>query len=100
MITNDLRGYVVETASTLTDGMKMSFKMPVCFESQQMATLIKTIFVINELSGHCGHRELRTDRPRHEEPYTVRMVHFPENVVVFAEQHECKLQGPDRMIFF
>jgi hypothetical protein len=79
--------------------MKMSFKMPVCYESQQMATLIEAIFVINELSGHCGHRELQTDRPRHEEPYTVCTVHFPENVVVFDEQHEWRLQGPDGMIF-
>jgi hypothetical protein len=99
MITNDLGGHVVESASDLTDGMKMSFKMPVCFESQQMATLIEAIFVINELSGHCGHRELRTDRPRHEDPYTVYTVHFPESFVEFSKQHEWRLQGPDGMIF-
>jgi hypothetical protein len=94
-----LRGHVVETEHDLVDGMKMSFKMPACFESQQMATLIEAIFVVNDLAGHCGHRELRTDRPKHGSPYTVCTVHFPENVVKYAEQHEWRLQGPDGMIF-
>jgi hypothetical protein len=74
--------------------MKMLFKMPACFESQQMATLIEAIFVVN-----AGHGELRTDRPIHGSPYTVCTVHFPEKVVEYAEQHEWRLQGPDGMIF-
>jgi hypothetical protein len=60
-----LGGHVVETEHDLVDGMDMSFKMPACFESQQMATLIEAIFVVNKLAGHCGHRDLRTDRPKH-----------------------------------
>jgi hypothetical protein len=71
-----LGGHVVETEHDLVDGMKMSFKMPACFESKQMATLIEAIFVLNNLAGHCGHRELRTDRPKHGSPYTVCTVHF------------------------
>jgi hypothetical protein len=51
--------------------MKMSFKMPVCFESQQITTLLEAVYVINGLSGECGRRELRTDKPKNEAPYTV-----------------------------
>jgi hypothetical protein len=63
-----LGAHIVETEHDVTGGMKMSFKMPVCFESQQMTTLLEAIYVINGLSGECGRRELRTDRPKNEAP--------------------------------
>jgi hypothetical protein len=91
--------HIVEAEHDVTGGMKMSFKMPVCFESQQMTTLLEAIFVINGLSGECGRRELRMDRPKNEAPYTVVTVHFLDKVVEFAEQHDWRLQGPDGMIF-
>jgi hypothetical protein len=94
-----LGGHIVETQHDINGGMKMSFKMPVCFDSQQMTTLIKAIFVINDLTGDCGSRELRTDRPKNGSPYVVCTVHFPENAVEYAEQHDWRLEGPDGMLY-
>jgi hypothetical protein len=64
-----------------------------------MTTLIKAIFVINDLTGDCGSRELRTDRLKHGSPYVVCTVHFPENAVEYAEQHDWRLEGPDGMLY-
>jgi hypothetical protein len=88
-----LGGHIIETFHDLSSGMKMSFKMPLCFKSQHLATLIEAIFVINNLTGNCGSRELRTDRPRSGSPYVVCTIHFPDSAVEYAEQHDWRLQG-------
>jgi hypothetical protein len=74
-------------------------RWPLCFEFQHLATLIEAIFVINDLTGDCGSRELRTDRPRSGSPYVICTIHFPDNAVEYAEQHDWRLQGPDGMLF-
>jgi hypothetical protein len=94
-----LRGHIIKTFHDLSGGMKMSLKMPLCFGSQHMATLMEVIFVMKDLTGNCGSRELRTDRPRSGSPYVVCTVHFPDSAVEYAEQPDWRLQGPDGMLF-
>jgi hypothetical protein len=94
-----LGGHIIETFHDLSGGMKMSFKMPLCFESQHLARLMEAIFVINDLTGDCGSRELKTDRLRSGSPYVVCTIHFPDIAVEYAEQQVWRLQGPDGMLF-
>jgi hypothetical protein len=68
-----LRGHISETFHDLSGGMKMSFKMHLRFES--LATLIEAMFVINDLTGDCGSRELRTDWAQDRQP--LRCLHHP-----------------------
>jgi hypothetical protein len=93
--------HIVETVIDIPSGMKMSFKKP-RYGPQNIVQILEAIFVCKGLEGpdHCGSREERTDTPRTGLPYKVCTVHFPQDVVEFAEQRDYPLDGPDGLVSF
>jgi hypothetical protein len=98
ILDNGLSSHIVETAADVSGGMKISFKQPI-FGPQRIDLLLAAIWELNDLTGECGTREMRVDRPKDGNPYMVWTVHFPVNVVEYAEQRNFRLAGPDGSIF-
>jgi hypothetical protein len=80
-----LSSHIVKTAADVSGVMKMSFKQPI-LGPQRINLLLAAIWEFNDLTGECGTREMRVDRPKDRNPYMVWTIHFPVNVVEYAEQ--------------
>jgi hypothetical protein len=76
----------------------MSFRKPT-HGPQEISRLLEVILALNRLNGRCGSRDQRTDRPKTGFPYVVVTIHFPDNMVSYAEQRSWRLAGPDGPIF-
>jgi hypothetical protein len=93
-----LSSHIVETAADVNGGMKMSFKQPI-FGPQRIDLLLAAIWELNDLMGKCSTTEMGVDCPKDGNPYMVWTVHFPVNVVEYAEQRNFRLAGSDGIIF-
>jgi hypothetical protein len=80
-----LSSHIVKTAADVSGGMKISFKQPI-LGPQRINLLLAAICEFNDLTGECGTREMRVDCPKDVNPYMVWTIHFPVNVVEYAEQ--------------
>jgi hypothetical protein len=98
LLDKNLGKHIVESDVSLAGGMCMSFRKPT-HGPQEISWLLEVILALNGLDGRCGSRDQRTDRPKTGSPYAVVTIHFPDNVVSYAEQRNWRLAGPVEPIF-